>query len=95
MPTPTTMTLRKNGMRQPQDIRASVGRSASGMKIRVATMRPAWVPLRVKLVKKARRRAGACSRVIEFAPLCSPPAEKPCSRRRTTSAIGAAIPIRS
>ena len=43
----------------------------------MARIRPACVPLSVKLVKNARRSSGACSRVIEFAPACSPAAEKP------------------
>ena len=76
----------------PAEQRSS-GSAATGMKTRVARIRPAWVPLRVKLVKKPRRPSGACSSVSEFAPLCSPAADRPCSTRSTTSRIGAATPI--
>ena len=56
-------------------------------------IRPVWVPLSVKLVKNARRSSGACSRLSEFAPACSPEAEKPCSSRSATSSAGAHRPI--
>jgi hypothetical protein len=68
---------------------------ATARKTRLARIRPAWVPSRVKLVKKPRRRSGACSSVMEFAPLCSPAAEKPCRTRISTSRIGAATPMES
>jgi hypothetical protein len=42
-------------------------------------IRPACVPPSVKEVKYPRRWSGACSRLSEFAPDCSPEAEKPCS----------------
>ena len=55
----------------------SSGSHEIGRKTAVARISPACVPLSVKLVKKARRLAGECSRVIELAPACSPEAENP------------------
>ncbi len=55
-------------------------------------VRPPWVPLRVKLVKKARRFGGACSRVMELAPACSPEAEMPWRRRASTRRMGESSP---
>ena len=63
-----------------------------GRKTAVAMISPAWVPLSVKLVKKARRSSGACSSVIELAPACSPDAENPWHSRRMTNRIGANMP---
>ena len=82
-------------MRQPQVSSWSSGRVPIGRKTAVAMMRPACVPLSVKLEKYARRCSGACSSVSEFALACSPEAEKPCIRRRTTSSAGAHSPIES
>ena len=92
-PTATTIALRKNGMRQPHASNWSSGSAEIGMNTRVARISPACVPDSVKLVKNARRWAGACSSVIELAPACSPEAEMPCSSRRITSMIGEATPI--
>ena len=92
-PATTTTALSQNGRRQPQLSRSSVGSAATGRKIAVASTWPNWVPPRVKLVKYARRFDGACSRLVDEAPACSPPAEKPCSRRSTTRMIGAAMPM--
>lgn len=91
-PTTTTAALHQNGTRQPHVSSWSCGSAATGRKIAVARIWPACVPLRVKLVKYARRRSGACSSDIEFAPACSPAAESPCSSRKTTSRIGASTP---
>src|SRR6202030_4042176 len=85
--------LSQNGTRQPHDSNWSSGSHEIGRKTAVARISPAWVPLNVKLVKKARRSAGACSSVIELAPACSPEAEKPWQRRKNTSRMGARIPI--
>lgn len=89
---PIAMALRKNGMRQPHDSSCSSGSAEIGRKTSVARIRPAWVPLSVKLVKKARRCGGACSSVIELAPACSPAAEMPCNMRSTTSMMGDRMP---
>ena len=91
-PTATTTALRKNGMRQPQASNWASGSAEIGMNTSVARIKPACVPDSVKLVKNARRFAGACCSVIELAPACSPAAEIPCSKRRMTSMIGAAMP---
>ena len=91
--TTTTIADSQNGTRQPQDSSASSGIAATGRNTAVARIDPAWVPLRVKLVKNARRWSGACSRLIELAPACSPPAERPCTSRSTTSSTGARVPI--
>ncbi|MNR34539.1 hypothetical protein D3C85_1523190 [compost metagenome] len=64
-------------MRQPHDKSCSSGRLEIGRNTSVARISPAWVPLKVKLEKKARCFEGACSSVIEFAPACSPEAENP------------------
>jgi hypothetical protein len=56
-------------------------------------MLPPWVPPRVKLVKKARRFCGACSRAVELALDCSPETASPWHSRRISSRIGAAKPI--
>ena len=56
-------------------------------------MFPPWVPARVKLVKNARRLAGACSNEVELALDCSPDTARPWQTRRTNSRIGAAKPI--
>src|SRR5450830_1076402 len=93
IPTATTTALKKKGMRHPQNNNCSSGKAEIGRNTKVAKINPACVPLSVKLVKNARRCAGACSSVIEFAPACSPAADKPCSMRSTTNIIGAAIPI--
>ena len=62
----------------------------------MARIAPACVPLSVKAVKNASPvLVGACSRLSEFAPACSPEAEKPWIRRRTTSSAGAHRPIES
>ena len=76
-PTTTTTALSRNGIRQPQDSSDSSGSAAIGMKIAVARMLPPWVPARVKLVKNARRSAGACSREVELALDCSPDTARP------------------
>ena len=55
--------------------------------------RPAWVPPSVKLVCSARRPSGACSRLSELAPACSPEAASPCSSRSATSSTGAHTPM--
>ena len=50
-PTTTTTTLRKNGIRHPQDSSCSLdSTAASGKNTALATIEPAWVPLRVKLL---------------------------------------------
>ena len=64
-----------------------------GRKTAVAMIRPACVPLSVKLVKNARRCSGACSRLSELAPDCSPDADRPCSSRSETSSTGAQMPM--
>ena len=89
----TTTALSQNGMRQPQLRSCSSGMAPIGRKTAVAMIRPVCVPLSVKLVKNARRCSGACSRLSELAPDCSPEAEKPCSRRSATSSTGAQMPI--
>ena len=91
----TTTALSQNGMRQPQLRSCSSGMAPIGRKTAVAMIRPVCVPLSVKLVKNARRCSGACSRLSELAPACSPEAEKPCSRRSATSSTGAQMPIGS
>ena len=91
-PTATTTMLSRNGIRQPQERRSSSGSAPMGMNTSVDRIRPIWVPLRVKLVKKPRRLAGACSKDMELAPACSPAAESPCRKRRMTSRIGASTP---
>lgn len=52
-------------MRQPQLNNWSSGRLDTGMNTSVARIAPAWVPLRVKLVKKARFELAECSSVSE------------------------------
>ena len=94
-PTSTTTALSQNGIRQPQLSSCSSGIAPIGRKTAVAMIRPAWVPPSVKLVKNARRCSGACSRLSEFAPDCSPEAEKPCSSRSATSRTGAQMPMLS
>ena len=56
-------------------------------------MLPPWVPASVKLVKNARRLAGACSNDVELALDCSPATARPWNTRSTRSRIGAATPI--
>jgi hypothetical protein len=65
----------------------------TGMNTSVARIAPACVPLRVQLVKKARLELAECSSVSEFAPLCSPAADRPCNRRSSVRMMGAALPI--
>ena len=93
----TTVTIAdaQNGMRQPQLSRASSGRAAIGMNTRLEITMPNMIPPMVQLVKNARRRSGACSRVSELDPGDSPPAEMPWMRRSTTMMIGAAMPMAS
>ena len=71
----------------------SSGSAATGMNTMLDSTIPNMIPLIVKLVKNARRPSGACSTVSELAPGDSPPADRPWSRRSSTSRIGAAIPI--
>ena len=92
-PTTTTTALSQNGTRQPQLSSCSSGIAPIGRNTAVAMIRPACVPLSVKLVKKPRRCSGACSRLSEFAPDCSPEADRPCSSRSATSSTGAQMPI--
>ena len=49
----------------------------------------------LKLVYKERRPSGACSRLSELAPACSPDAARPWSSRSATSRIGASSPMLS
>ncbi len=91
-PATATAMLIQNGTRQPHDSSCSSGSAATGMKTRVASSCPPWVPLSVKLVKKPRRCGGACSKVIELALACSPAAEMPWSTRHSTSSTGASVP---
>ena len=51
------------------------------------------MPEAVKEERNPRRRSGACSIASAAAPGDSPPADSPCSKRRKTNRIGAAIPI--
>ena len=67
---------------------SSSGSATNGIITSEARIRPPWVPVSVQEVKNARRWSGACSRVSELAPACSPAAEKPCSSRHSTSSAG-------
>ncbi|MDQ0948252.1 hypothetical protein QFZ24_002175 [Streptomyces phaeochromogenes] len=84
--------LIQNGTRQPQESSWSSGSAATGMNTSVARSWPPWVPLSVKLVKKPRLFAGACSSDMEFALACSPAAEMPCRTRQITRSTGASVP---
>ena len=53
---------------------------------------PPCVPVSVHDVKNERRSSGACSRVSDEAPACSPAADRPCMRRQTTRSAGASQP---
>jgi hypothetical protein len=70
-PAMTTTALSQNGIRQPQDSSWSSGSAPIGRKAAVAMIRPACVPLSVKLEKNPRRSSGACSSVSEFPSLSS------------------------
>lgn len=91
--TTTTTALSQNGTRQPHENLISSGRATTGMKMRAARICPPWVPVSVHDVKNERRESGACSRVSDDAPACSPAAESPCARRHSTSRAGANQPI--
>lgn len=89
----TTTALSTNGMRQPQDLKASSDSSIDmGRKIAAPRICPATVPCRAKLARKPRLPCGACSMIIALAPLNSPATAKPCTRRTRVRRIGAMMP---
>ena len=63
------------------------------MKTASASRPPDAEPLVTKLVVNARRRSGACSRLMLIAAACSPDTESPWIMRITTSRMGASGPI--
>ncbi len=91
--TTVTTMLAQNGIRQPHEYSASSGREAIGMNTRLETTMPNMMPLIVNEVKNERRSPGACSSVSDDEPGDSPPADSPCSRRRSTRMTGAATPM--
>ena len=92
-PTPTSMMLSRNGIRQPQARNCSSGRVATARKIRLESMSPAGTPIWGQLPKNPRLSAGECSTAIRTAPPHSPPTPRSCAKRSTTSSNGAATPI--
>ncbi len=87
------MALSQNGTRHAQVYLASSGIETNGIITSEAKISPPCVPVSVHDVKNDRRLSGACSRVRELAPACSPAAEKPCNSRHSTSSAGAAQPM--
>lgn len=79
-------------MRQPMSSRKSWPCAVIGMKTAEPSVVPKPTPTMVHPVYSARLSFGACSAVSALAPACSPPADRPWARRRTTSMIGAKMP---
>ena len=93
-PTPTRIALARNGTRQPHAMNAaSLVIACTSAKTAVESSRPAGTPICGHEPKKPRRPFGACSTDISTAPPHSPPTPMPCAKRRTTSRIGARMPI--
>ena len=93
-PTPISTTESRNGMRQPQDRNCSLVVDVDTVRnTRLARISPIGTPTCGYVPKNPRRPGGACSTAMSAAPPHSPPAERPCSRRSTSSRIGAATPM--
>jgi hypothetical protein len=60
---------------------------------RAASMTPRLAMLAANAAPRPRRSRRAVSNMSTYVPDDSPPTEKPCTRRRSTSAMGAAAPI--
>ena len=80
-------------MRQPQLRNSSSESPDTARNARFDVSTPTGTPNWAKLPYRARRRDEACSVAMSTAPPHSPPTPKPCTRRSSTSRIGAPMPI--
>ncbi len=85
--------LSRNGTRQPQLRKSSLGSAANSANTPLASSNPTVTPSGAKLPNSPRLPGGACSTAMMTAPPYSAPAPKPCTRRSTTSRTGAHTPI--
>lgn len=83
----------RNGPRQPPFAKPSPVIDWKSSTTPVAPMAPSQVDEPTSARYQARRSSGACSMLNAIAPVYSPPAENPCSRRQSSSRTGAATPI--
>ena len=93
-PIATSMTLARNGMRQPQDTNAASGMNrAVSRNVMFARMIAPPPPRLGNIAQTPRRDFGAFSDPNSTPPAYSPPAARPCRIRSATTRIGAATPI--
>ncbi len=93
IPTTSSATLTRNGIRQPQVANPSPVVSTTSRNTRFEASTPIGTPNCAKLPYTARCRGVACSVATSTAPPHSPPTPNACTSRRNTSRIGAATPI--
>ena len=80
-------------MRQPHESRSSFESRVTIAKTAAASRLPTVTPMGAQLPNRPRLPSGAYSTAKMTAPPYSAPAPKPCSRRSTTSRIGAKMPM--
>ncbi|KAG1372428.1 hypothetical protein G6F59_018581 [Rhizopus arrhizus] len=83
----------RNGRRQPQLRKSSLGRSETIRNTPVARIRPMGLPYCGADASNVRHLGGACSAAISTAPPHSPPTAMPCTSRNATSRMTAARPM--
>ena len=91
-PTPSMMTLSRNGTRHPQATSAPGGSRVISPNTSDESSSPPGEAAWGRLPQKPRLPAGACSMVSRLAPAYSPPSPIPCATRKITSRIGAQTP---
>ena len=92
--TPSSTIDRRNGIRQPQASNASLPSASRQARITISERKsPSVAVVWIHDVNTPRFPCGACSATYVTAPPYSPPSASPCSRRSSTSATGAAMPI--
>ncbi|MFK4636698.1 hypothetical protein ABIF02_009225 [Bradyrhizobium elkanii] len=93
MPTGPIKTPNRNGSRQPQDCKSSGLISEVRSAPKPAPSRPLTPWLANCQLATKPRRSGMCSTRNAVEEPNSPPAEKPCTSRASSTAIGARMPM--